>query len=124
MYGILKISIFSLSLSLSHTHTHTAPSIPLLQVRRLSNSSIELIVSLSYTGGGNITFLDVSFREIGTKEWILIGTHNTESMSQMTWKALVIDERFIGIGVEFEVAVKNIHGHRSQPVTLFEPLGM
>ena len=97
---------------------------PDLQVKRLSNSSIELIVRLDYTGGGDIKFLDVSFREIGTKIWIVIGSHNAQSMAEMTWKALVADERFVGIGVEFQVAVRNECGNASQPVFVIEPLGM
>ena len=39
-------------------------------------------------------------------------------MSEMTWKVLISDERFIGIGVEFQVAVRNTHGHLSQTVGL------
>ena len=39
-------------------------------------------------------------------------------MSEMTWKALISVERFIGIGVEFQVAVRNTHGHLSQTVGL------
>ena len=94
-----------------------------LQVTRPSNTSIELIFNLAYTGGGDITVLDVSFSEIGTKEWITIGSHDALSMSEMTWKALISDERFVGIGVEFQVAVRNTHGHLSQTVELIEPLG-
>ena len=108
-----------LSLSLSPS----APSIPSLQIIRFSNTSIELIVNLAYTGGGDITVLDVSFQEIGTEEWIMIGSHDALSMSEMTWKALISDERFIGIGVEFQVTVRNTHGHLSQTVELIEPLG-
>ena len=91
----------------------------------MSNFSIELTVSLAYTGGGDITNLDVSFRKIGTKEWILIGAHDAQTMpdSEMTWKALVRDQRFAGIGVEFQVVVINTHQHRSEPVILLEPLG-
>ena len=92
-------------------------------MNRLSNSSVEIIVNLAYTGGGNITDVHVSFREIGTSEWIVIGFQNAHSMSEMTWMACVSDDRFIGIGVEFQVAVRNTHGHSSQPVELFEPLG-
>ena len=85
--------------------------------------SIELTVNVAYTGGGDITVLDVSFREIGTKEWVVIGLRDARSMSEMTWKVRMIDERFVGIGVEFQVAVTNIHGHKSEPVVLLEPLG-
>ena len=92
-------------------------------MNRLSNSSVEIIVNLAYTGGGDITKVDVSFREIGTSEWIVIGLHDARSMSDMTWKALVVDERFIGIGVQFRVAVNNANGHSSEAVILFEPLG-
>ena len=92
-------------------------------VNRLSNFSIELIVNLAYTGGGDISILKVSFRKIGTVEWIIIGEQEALSMSDMTWKALVRDERFVGINVEFQVAVKNARGLMSGPVVLFEPLG-
>ena len=46
-------------------------------------------------------------------------------MSELTWlrKVLISDERFIGIGVEFQVAVRNTHGHLSQTVELIELLG-
>ena len=97
---------------------------PDLQINRLSNSSVELIVRLAYTGGGDIEFLDVSFREIGTNIWIVIGFHNAQSMAEMTWKARVADERFVGTGVEFQVAVRNEHGNTSPPVIVIEPLGM
>ena len=107
----------------THTHTHTVPPIPSLVVNRLSNFSIELIVNLAYTGGGDISILKVSFRKIGTVEWIIIGEQEALSMSDMTWKALVRDERFVGINVEFQVAVKNARGLMSGPVVLFEPLG-
>ena len=53
----------------------------------------------------------------------MIGSHDALSMSEMTWKAQISDERFIGIGVEFQVAVINTHGHSSQTVELIEPLG-
>ena len=96
---------------------------PDLQVNRVSNSSIELIVRLAYTGGGDIKFLDVSFREIGTNIWIVIGSHNALSMAEMTWKVLVADERFVGIGVEFQVAVRNEQGNTSPSVFVIEPLG-
>ena len=64
--------VLSFPLSLSLSLSPSAPSIPSLQVIRFSNTSIELIVNLAYTGGGDITVLDVSFREIGTEEWIVI----------------------------------------------------
>ena len=41
----------------------------------------------------------------------------------ITWKACISDERFIGIGVEFQVAVRNTHGHLSQTVEPIEPPG-
>ena len=40
------------------------------------------------------------------------------SMSEMIWKARISDERFIGTGMEFQVAVRNTHGHLSQTVEL------
>jgi hypothetical protein len=89
----------------------------------VSNSSVEIIVNLAYTGGGDITHVNVSFREIGTIEWIMKGDQHANSMSEMTWKALVEDDRFIGIAVEFQVAVKNDNGHYSVAVTRNEPLG-
>ena len=94
-----------------------------MQVNRVSNSSVEIIVNLAYTGGGDITHIHVSFREIGTSEWIRIEDRHANSMSEMTWKAFVEDDRFIGIGIEFLVAVKNGNGHSSEPITLKEPLG-
>ena len=92
-------------------------------MNRVSNSSIEIIVNLAYTGGGDITYIHVSFREIGTSEWIRIEDRHANSMSEMTWKAFVEDDRFVGIGIEFLVAVKNGNGHSSEPITLKEPLG-
>ena len=50
----------------------------------------------------------------------MIGSHDVLSMSEMTWNS---DERFVGIGVEFQVAVGNTHRHLSQTVELIEPLG-
>ena len=94
-----------------------------MQVNRVSNSSVEIIVNLAYTGGGDITHIHVSFREIGTREWVTIEDHNASSMSEMTWKAFIEDDRFIGIGVQFRVAVKNGNGHSSKAITLIEPLG-
>ena len=48
---------------------------------------------------------------------------NAHSMSDMTWKAVVIDDRFVGMGIQFRVAVNNADGHSSEPVILIEPLG-
>ena len=53
----------------------------------------------------------------------MISSHDALSMSGMTWKARISDERFIGIGMEFQMAVRNTHGHLSQTVELIEPLG-
>ena len=86
-----------------------APSPPLLEVTRVSNTTFSLSVSLAYTGGGAITHFNISFRNTGTTSWNPLGEiPATQSPdSSLVWSGIVSRDEFAGMTLEFQVVVVN-----------------
>ena len=98
-----------------------------VEVIRVDKSSFQLTVALEYTGGGDITHFTVSFRSIGTTEWIPLGdveAAKSGPQSNLEWNGIAT----IGISnaesgqVEFQVSVQNEAMFRSETVTAVEKL--
>ena len=86
--------------------------------------SLCLNISLAYTGGGNISHFTVSFRRIGTTDWIRIeGTEAIQSELFLQWKAVVTHEGLLTPGIELQVLAVNSRGYSSEPSSQPEPIG-
>ena len=86
-----------------------APSPPLLEVTRISNTTFSLSVSLAYTGGGVITHFNVSFRNTGTISWNPLGgiPATPSPDSSLVWNGVMSRDEFAGMTLEFQVVVVN-----------------
>ena len=105
--------------------TPPAPSSPLLEVTRLGNTTFNLSIHLDYTGGGAITHLLVSFWDNRTSAWISVGRipANPSPESSLVWSGVVSRDEFVGMTVQFKVAVVNSRLYQSTAAVVQEPLG-
>ena len=91
----------------------------------MDESSFQLTVVLEYTGGGDITHFTVSFRSVGTTEWIPLGeveATRSRPESNLEWNGVLTNEEFSSGQIEFEVVVVNARG-RTTTLNTEEPLG-
>ena len=102
------------------TLLYAGPLISELQVYPIPHtSSIQLLASLNYTGGGLIQYFMISFREAGVGDWMDLGS-DVPAMavndSVLLWTALVVSDKFQESPVELQVQAVNSNGYISNSV--------
>ena len=104
---------------------NAAPMVSAVQVQRSdSNSTVNLRVSLEYTGGGHINHFIVNFRCPNTSQWKRVGNFTAMATNNpLIWTARVADERFQYSKVELQLAAVNSNGYISNYVNQIEDIG-
>ena len=117
-----------------HGHNHhaysAAPFVSGVSIARDSgrNDTLHLEASLSYIGGADIVSFRVSFRYIGTEQWMVLSNPfpaSQASNSALVWSADVViqHKRFQNCGVELSIEAVNNEGYHSQAVEQRETIG-
>ena len=94
-----------------------------VQVERSDhNNTLNLRISLAYTGGGSIDYFIVSFRR-PEGPWAALGNVSaTATGDVLVWTAQVVDNRFQDSKIEVQIQVVNSNGHTSNPVNQTEAI--